>query len=106
MKQARSVFPTLLSSLLKSWSTVKDLKDAIQQILHVPPSAQRLFFGPLMTSSGELPNYRTLHDAGIYKSDEILLLDIKGGDISGSSSNKISSLHGTNDVELPLGATL
>jgi phosphatidylinositol 4-kinase type 2 len=83
---------------VKSWSTVKDLKDAIQQILHVPTSAQRLFFGPLMTSGGELPNYRTLHDAGIYKSGEILLLDIKRGDISGSSSNKISSLHGANDV--------
>jgi hypothetical protein len=64
---------------IRSWSTVKDVKDAIQQAIHVPASSQRLYFGPLLTSGKELPNHRTLHDAGIYRSGETLLLDIKGG---------------------------
>lgn len=58
---------------VKTWSTVKDVKDVLQQHLHVPPSAQKLFFRP---SGGELPNYRTLSDAGIYRSGETLLLEI------------------------------
>lgn len=62
---------------IKSWGTVKDAKDAIQQLTQVPVGAQRLYFGPLLTSGKELPNYRTLHDAGIYKSGEVLLLDIR-----------------------------
>uniref|UniRef100_A0A6U5NS36 Uncharacterized protein n=1 Tax=Grammatophora oceanica TaxID=210454 RepID=A0A6U5NS36_9STRA len=59
---------------IKSWSTVQDVKNQLQQLLHVPPSSQRLYFGPLM--GNELPNHRTLHDAGIYHSGETLLLDI------------------------------
>ena len=58
---------------VKTWSTVKDVKDVLQQHLHVPPSAQKLFFRP---SGGELPNHRTLTDAGIYRSGETLLLEI------------------------------
>eukprot|EP00549_Striatella_unipunctata_P011100 CAMPEP_0118700904 /NCGR_PEP_ID=MMETSP0800-20121206/16887_1 /TAXON_ID=210618 ORGANISM="Striatella unipunctata, Strain CCMP2910" /NCGR_SAMPLE_ID=MMETSP0800 /ASSEMBLY_ACC=CAM_ASM_000638 /LENGTH=743 /DNA_ID=CAMNT_0006601631 /DNA_START=282 /DNA_END=2513 /DNA_ORIENTATION=+ len=61
---------------VRSWSTIKDVKDLLQRQLHVPPSAQKLYFGPLMTSGGELPNHRSLHDAGIYRSGETLLLDI------------------------------
>jgi len=72
---------------VKTWSTIKDVKDALQHLLHVPSSAQRLFFGPLLTSGGELPNHRTLHDAGIYRSGETLLLDIKGGNESASISS-------------------
>lgn len=72
---------------VKTWSTVKDVKDALQQHLHVPSSAQRLFFGPLLTSGGELPNHRSLHDAGIYRSGEMLLLDIKGGNEAASISS-------------------
>lgn len=59
---------------VNSWSCIKDIKDVIHKTTHYPPSAQRLFFGPLMTSGRELPNHRTLHDAGIYKSGETLLL--------------------------------
>lgn len=60
-----------------SWSTIKDIKDRLRQKLQVPPSSIRLYFGPLLTSGKELPNYRTLHDVGIYRSGETLLLDIK-----------------------------
>lgn len=59
---------------VRSWSTIKDVKDAIQTTLQVPPSAQRLYYGPLLTSGGELPNHRSLHDAGIDRSGETLLL--------------------------------
>lgn len=69
---------------VKTWSTVKDVKDVLQQHLHVPPSAQKLFFRP---SGGELPNYRTLSDAGIYRSGETLLLEI-----SSESSPSTTSL--------------
>eukprot|EP00566_Odontella_aurita_P004884 CAMPEP_0113551510 /NCGR_PEP_ID=MMETSP0015_2-20120614/14563_1 /TAXON_ID=2838 /ORGANISM="Odontella" /LENGTH=789 /DNA_ID=CAMNT_0000452407 /DNA_START=742 /DNA_END=3111 /DNA_ORIENTATION=- /assembly_acc=CAM_ASM_000160 len=79
--------------IVKTWSTIKDVKDALQQHLHVPSSAQRLFFGPLLTSGGELPNYRSLHDAGIYRSGETLLLDIKGGsEVASISSLKKSAV--------------
>jgi hypothetical protein len=61
---------------VRSWSTIKDVKDLLQQILHVPPSAIHLYFGPLLTSGRELPNHRTLHDVGIYRSGETLLMDI------------------------------
>eukprot|EP00428_Durinskia_dybowskii_P008498 CAMPEP_0170307914 /NCGR_PEP_ID=MMETSP0116_2-20130129/54385_1 /TAXON_ID=400756 /ORGANISM="Durinskia baltica, Strain CSIRO CS-38" /LENGTH=132 /DNA_ID=CAMNT_0010560073 /DNA_START=118 /DNA_END=514 /DNA_ORIENTATION=- len=62
---------------VRSWSTIKDVKDMIQQAIHIPASSQRLFFGPLLTSGKELPNHRSLHDAGIYRSGETILLDIK-----------------------------
>mmetsp|Transcript_31166 Transcript_31166/g.45622 ORF Transcript_31166/g.45622 Transcript_31166/m.45622 type:complete len:756 (+) Transcript_31166:646-2913(+) len=78
---------------VKSWSTVKDVKDILQQHLHVPPSAQRLYFGPLMTSGGELPNYRSLQDAGIYTSGKTLLLEIKGA--ANAEVSSISSLRST-----------
>ena len=63
---------------VKSWATVKDVKDAIQQQTKIPSSFQRLYFGPLLTSGKELPNHRTLQDANIYRSGETLLMDIKG----------------------------
>jgi hypothetical protein len=87
---------------VRSWATIKDVKDSIQQAIHVPTSAQRLYFGPLLTSGGELPNYRTLHDAGIYRSGETLLLDIKGSCSSVDSPSFSSPIHslryGNNDV--------
>lgn len=87
---------------IRSWSTIKDVKDQIQQLLHVPPSAQRLYFGPLLISGKELPNHRSLHDAGIYKSGETLLLDIKGGAANGLNHepNSITALRtsGVNDI--------
>lgn len=86
---------------VRSWSCIKDIKDVIQQTIHVPASSQRLYFGPLMTSGRELPNHRTLHDAGIYKSGEIVLLDIKEG--GNSRSYMISSpmkSQSNNDVTI------
>jgi len=85
---------------VRSWSTIKDVKDQLQHLLHVPPSSQRLYFGPLMISGKELPNYRTLQDAGIYRSGETLLLDIKGGVVDdGSSASSMTSLRpSTSDV--------
>jgi len=63
---------------VKTWATVKDVKDSIQKLLHVPSSSQRLYFGPLMTSGSALPNHRSLGDAGIYRNGETLYLEIKG----------------------------
>lgn len=62
---------------VRSWSCIKDIKDVIHRTTRYPPNTQRLYFGPLMTSGRELPNHRTLHDAGIYKSGETLLLKAK-----------------------------
>ena len=70
---------------VRSWSTVHDVKLTLQQVLQIPPGMQRLFFGPLLTSGRELPNHRTLHDAGIYRSGETLLLDIKADPLSSAS---------------------
>lgn len=62
---------------VRSWATVKDIKDSIQQLMKVNASAQRLYFGPLLTSGKELPNHRTLHDVGIDRSGLTILLDIR-----------------------------
>jgi len=87
---------------IRSWSTIKDVKDQIQHMLHVPPSAQRLYFGPLLISGKELPNHRSLHDAGIYKSGETLLLDINNKAREGleESPSSITNLResGVNDM--------
>jgi hypothetical protein len=92
---------------LKSWSTIKDVKDHIQKLLHVPPACQRLYFGPLITAKSFLPNHWTLQDAGIYKNDETLFLEIKDRDhlkASGSgnlnsNANSISTLKSkANDI--------
>ncbi len=85
---------------VRSWSTIKDVKDTIQQAIHIPASSQRLFFGPLMTSGKELPNHRSLHDAGIYRSGETILLDIKGASSNQSSVMTAFSLQNEarNDV--------
>ena len=58
--------------LVKTWSTIQDVKYEISIKTQVPPQAQRLYYGPLVS----LPNHRTLMDAGIYKHGETLLLDI------------------------------
>lgn len=83
---------------VRSWSSIKDVKDVIRTLLQVPPSAQRLYYGPLLTSGGELPNHRTLHDAGIYRSGETLLLDIQTS--SHNSNGYSSNLRSTGDVSI------
>lgn len=93
---------------VKTWATIKDVKDTLNKLLHVPPSAQRLYFGPLMTSGTDLPNHRTLCDAGIYRSGETLFLEIKAGNGNigldssprGENSASLSTLKskGVNDV--------
>jgi len=73
--------------VVRSWSTIKDVKDLIQQQFHVPPSSQRLYFGTVFGKP--LPNHRTLQDAGIYRSGETLLLEIHTGHqglVSGTDS--------------------
>jgi len=85
---------------VRSWSTIKDIKDIIQRTIHVPASSQRLYFGPLMTSGFELPNHRTLHDAGIYKSGETILLDIAGSLESALMSPYSSKNDTKNDVTI------
>ncbi|CAM9444076.1 unnamed protein product [Ectocarpus sp. 12 AP-2014] len=54
---------------VKSWSTVKDLKDVLQSLLHVPAASQRIFF-----RGGELRNPHTLQDCGIYKDGQTVYL--------------------------------
>lgn len=58
--------------LVKTWSTVQDVKNIIASKTHVPSHSQRLYYGPLIS----LPNHRTLNDAGIHKHGETLLLEI------------------------------
>jgi len=71
---------------VRSWSTILDVKKIIQQKIHLPIQSQHLYFGPLLTSGKPLPNHRTLHDAGIYRSGETILLDVKPGSLAVSSS--------------------
>eukprot|EP00555_Chaetoceros_dichaeta_P015011 CAMPEP_0198257172 /NCGR_PEP_ID=MMETSP1447-20131203/6908_1 /TAXON_ID=420782 /ORGANISM="Chaetoceros dichaeta, Strain CCMP1751" /LENGTH=758 /DNA_ID=CAMNT_0043944001 /DNA_START=394 /DNA_END=2670 /DNA_ORIENTATION=+ len=82
---------------MKTWSTIKDIKDSVQKLLHVPQSAQLIYFGPLMASGFALPNYRTLSDAGVYRSGETLLLKIKGEGTVTSGITMLKS-EGRNDV--------
>jgi len=77
---------------VRSWSTIKDIKDVIQQSMDIPARSQRLFFGPLMTSGKELPNHRSLHDVGIDTSGQTILLDIKDASTLPSSSSSIALL--------------
>lgn len=81
---------------VRTWSTIKDVKDQLQRYLDVPPSRQRLFLGPLLTSGRELPNHRMLHDAGIFRSGETLLLEIRGDPHSSPSTGHIPS----NDLRI------
>lgn len=84
---------------VRSWATIKDVKDSLSQLMGVPVPSIRLYFGPLLTSGRELPNHRTLHDAGIYHSGESLLLDIKSSSESSFSSGSIfSSQRPSNDI--------
>lgn len=91
---------------VRPWSSVKDLKDQLSRHLHVPASSQSIYFGPLLSSARELPNHRTLQDAGIYRNGETLLLEIKGRHCSSLLSPSpsdggvapISSLRNKSDV--------
>ena len=91
---------------VRSWSTIKDVKAVIQKKIHVPIQAQRLFFGPLLTSGKELPNHRTLHDAGIYRSGETILLDIKGRSSSLSSSFSAFSLRSGTHSDIAISSSV
>ena len=82
---------------IRSWSTIKDVKEKIQQVTGIPSHAMRLYFGPLLTSGKELPNHRTLHDAGIYRSGDTLLMETKNLS-SDAFSSAFSSLRNSNDV--------
>lgn len=85
---------------VRPWATIKDVKDQLQKLLHVPPSSQRLYLGPIIVPGKELSNHHSLHDAGIYKSGETLLLDIKGGVVDDvSSTSYVTSLRpSSNDI--------
>lgn len=83
---------------VRTWSTVKDVKDQLQQLIHIPPSNQRLYFGPLLVSAKELPNHRTLHDAGVYRSGATLLLDIVGNAIDDQVSITSLSKSAVSDI--------
>lgn len=91
---------------VRTWSSIKDVKDIIQQAIRVPASSQRLYFGPLLTSGKELPNHRSLHDAGIYGSGETLLLDIKGGASSGASVTSSYALHAESKSDVSVSSSV
>ncbi|KAG7364528.1 phosphatidylinositol 3- and 4-kinase [Nitzschia inconspicua] len=92
---------------VRSWSTIKDVKEVIQQKIHVPPSAQRLYFGPLLTSGKELPNHRSLHDVGIYRSGETLLLEINSRSSSLSASfSAFSSRSGATSNDITISSSV
>lgn len=87
---------------VRPWASVKDVKDQLTKHLHIPASSQCIYFGPLLSSAKELPNHRTLQDAGVYRNGETLLLEIKGtsGGIQNLkiTPNSISSLRNRNDI--------
>jgi phosphatidylinositol 4-kinase type 2 len=84
---------------VRSWATIKDVKDSLSLLMDIPVTSIRLYFGPLLTSGRELPNHRTLHDAGIYRSGETLLLDIKStSDLSFSATPFSKNLRPSNDI--------
>ena len=88
---------------VRPWASIKDVKDQLTKHLHIPASSQAIYFGPLLSSAKELPNHRTLQDAGIYRNGETLLLEIKGqggsslapggGGLMKKSSSSSSSHH-------------
>lgn len=83
---------------VRPWATVKDVKDQLTKHLHVPASSQGIYFGPLLSSAKDLPNHRTLQDAGIYRNGETLLLEIKGASLL-QKGHAISSLRSqANDI--------
>jgi len=91
---------------VRPWATVKDVKDQLTKHLHIPASTQCIYFGPLLSSAKEMPNHRTLQDAGVYRNGETLFLEIKGnkqgtnpGDSLNSNCPSISSLRNqANDI--------
>jgi len=99
---------------VRPWACVKDVKDMLSRLLHVPPSSQSIYFGALLGTARELPNHRSLQDAGIYRNGETLLLEINGchqeqrclGDIRCSNSGgpsppasvPIASLRNKSDI--------
>jgi hypothetical protein len=53
--------------VVKTWSTVADLKRAVALRLNIPAASQRLYF-----KEKELKNTHSLQDAGICRSGEVL----------------------------------
>lgn len=76
--------------VVKSWSTVKDVKHVISTRLHVPINQQRLFF-----RGRELRNPHTLQDVGIYRSDETVLFQVCSCDRAASQSSWLLEPYGT-----------
>ena len=76
---------------VRPWATIKDVKDQLTKHLHIPASSQCIYFGPVLSSAKELPNHRSLQDAGIYRNGETLLLEIKGNSVSGGGVNSSST---------------
>lgn len=79
---------------VRSWATILDVKKIIQQKTHLPINSLHLYFGPLLTSGKALPNHRTLHDAGIYRSGATILLDVK------SSSSPAYKRERDSDIDI------
>ena len=87
---------------VRSWSTIQNVKEILQRKIQIPTSSIRLFFGPLLTSGQELPNHRTLHDVGIYRSGETILLDIKN-----SADRTAPPMHSSkSSVDIQISASM
>jgi hypothetical protein len=57
---------------VKSWTSIKEIKDAIKQLVDVPVAQQRLFY-----RGAELPNSRLLHDVGVEASGSTLFFAVQ-----------------------------
>mmetsp|Transcript_6190 Transcript_6190/g.8180 ORF Transcript_6190/g.8180 Transcript_6190/m.8180 type:complete len:792 (-) Transcript_6190:206-2581(-) len=91
------------SILVSPWSTIQHIKGIIDEIKNIPPSEQRLFYGPIGVVKAasrkrcnrilELPNHYTLRDVGITMSGQMILMDVKPSYLySSTPSNEDESI--------------
>ena len=83
---------------LRSWSTVKDVKDRLSSHLRIPSRDIVVYFGVKGgRAGGGLRNGWTLEDCGVVRSGDVLLFDTRGGrndagmGLGGTTRNCLSS---------------
>jgi hypothetical protein len=64
--------------VVRSWSTVKEVKGVLKRRLNIPVAQQQLFFR-VKNRLKELKNKHSLQDCGVCRSGETLLFGIRGG---------------------------
>ncbi|CAM9472017.1 unnamed protein product [Chrysoparadoxa australica] len=71
VKDLRSPHSRKRPLVVRSWSSVKDLKDSLASLLNIPSSQQRLFY-----RGRELRNQHLLQDCGIYQNGATIFFAI------------------------------